>query len=371
MNFGEQIKKAREEKRLTQEQLAEAMEVTRQAVSKWEANQSRPAAAKLARLGEALDLPPEALEPPASPENDALRKWKAAALGLGALCLVLTVALTVSLVFVARAKKARDMNPNPPLTAIGEPAENPDGSESTASEGDTAYMFPRSLPLAVERVEDIGCQAPTISERVPEGGDVLFSGQFRGPYADGSRLEIRRANPLQENQTTFWEIWAFWMKADGGEEVLGRLSDYNHYVNQDGLEAAYFGNVFGYNGYKVSLTEGAACVTNWYFILTEDGPKLLLQASGRLSPEECDVDGDGEDEVITTHGLPTYLHIYDTSRVTGEGRRYELTPEAYGQTPIEFDASAGFCVRDWEGQIKARYTLTDTGSLLLEGYEND
>ena len=109
MNFGEQIKKAREEKRLTQEQLAEAMEVTRQAVSKWEANQSRPAAAKLARLGEALDLPPEALEPPASPENDALRKWKAAALGLGALCLVLTVALTVSLVFVARAKKARDM----------------------------------------------------------------------------------------------------------------------------------------------------------------------------------------------------------------------------------------------------------------------
>ena len=83
------------------------------------------------------------------------------------------------------------------------------------------------------------------------------------------------------------------------------------------------------------------------------------------------MDGDGEDEVITTHGLPTYLHIYDTSRVTGEGRRYELTPEAYGQTPIEFDASAGFCVRDWEGQIKARYTLTDTGSLLLEGYENE
>ena len=68
------------------------------------------------------------------------------------------------------------MKPNPPLTAIGEPAENPDGSESTVSEGDTAYMFPRSLPLAVERVEDIGCQALTISERVPEGGDVLFSG---------------------------------------------------------------------------------------------------------------------------------------------------------------------------------------------------
>ena len=42
MNFGEQIKKAREEKRLTQEQLAEAMEVTRQAVSKWENDLTSP-----------------------------------------------------------------------------------------------------------------------------------------------------------------------------------------------------------------------------------------------------------------------------------------------------------------------------------------
>lgn len=362
MTLGEQIKEARESRRLTQEQLAETMEVTRQAVSKWEANQSRPTAAKLQRLSELLDLPPEALEPPVSPETTALRRWKTAALTLGTLCLMLVIALTVSLAYVMSAGKADDGNPDP--------AENPDGSASTESEGDTAYMFPRSLPLEVEQVEDLGCQALIISERVPEGGDVLFSGQFQGPYADGSRLEIRRANPREENHTTFWEIWAFWMKADGEEEVLGQLSDYNHYVNQDGLETAYFGNVFGCNGYKVSLIEGAACVTNWYFTLAENGPKLLLQASGRLSPEECDVDGDGEDEVTTTHGLPTYLHIYDISRVTGEGRRYELTPEAYGQTPIEFDPAAGFCVRDWEGQIKARYTLS-RNALFLEGYGNE
>ena len=61
--------------------------------------------------------------------------------------------------------------------------------------------------------------------------------------------------------------------------------------------------------------------------------------------------------------------ICDTARISGEGRRYELTSEAYGQTPVEFDPDAGFCIRDSEGMIKARYTLTETGSLLLDGYE--
>lgn len=369
MTLGEQIKKAREERHLTQEQLAEAMEISRQAVSKWEADQSRPTAAKLERLTDLLDLPPEVLNPPPSPETDALRKWKAAALGLGALCVVLAVALTVSLVFAVRTKKAHDVKPSPSPTAIGEPAEAPDGSESPESEEDTAYMFPRSIPLVIERVEDLGNQSPALSDRVPEDGDVLFSGQFQGPYADGSQLEIRRTSPWEENHTTFWEVWAFWIKTDGEEEVLGRLSDYNHYVNQDGLETAYFGNVFGYNGYKVSLIEGAACVTSWYFTLTENGPVLLLEASGRTWPEECDVDGDGEEEVITTYGNPTGHFIYDTARISGEGRRYELTPEAYGQTPVEFDPDAGFCIRDSEGMIKARYTLTEPGALLLDGYE--
>lgn len=365
MTLGEQIKRAREERRLTQEQLAEAMEISRQAVSKWEADQSRPTAAKLARLSELLDLPPEVLNPPPSPEAEALRKWRAAALALGALCLGLTIALTASLVM----GRGDGVKPGPAPTAIGDPAEAPDGSEPPESEEDTAYMFPRSLPLVIERIEDLGNQALYLPDTVPEGGDVLFSGQFRGPYADGSRLEIRRSNPREENRTTFWDIWVFWIQTDGGEVVLGRLTDYNHYVNQDGMEVEYFGNVFGYNGYKVSLVEGAACVTNWYFILSEDGPKLLLEASGRTWPEECDVDGDGEDEVITTYGNPTGHFIYDTARIGGEGRRYELTPEVYHQTPVEFDPDAGFCVQDSEGQIKARYTLAATGSLLLEGYE--
>ena len=59
MTYGEQIKQAREAQRLTQEQLAEALGVTRQAVSKWEADLSRPARSKLERLSEVLEVPPE------------------------------------------------------------------------------------------------------------------------------------------------------------------------------------------------------------------------------------------------------------------------------------------------------------------------
>ena len=42
MTYGTRIKQAREDLRLTQEQLAEQLDVSRQAVSKWEAVLSRP-----------------------------------------------------------------------------------------------------------------------------------------------------------------------------------------------------------------------------------------------------------------------------------------------------------------------------------------
>ena len=42
MTCGERIKQEREKRKLSQEDLAEQMEVSRQAVSKWESGQSRP-----------------------------------------------------------------------------------------------------------------------------------------------------------------------------------------------------------------------------------------------------------------------------------------------------------------------------------------
>ena len=60
MTYGSLIKQSREDLRLTQEQLAEQLDVSRQAVSKWEADLSRPTREKLGRLSEILNIPPDA-----------------------------------------------------------------------------------------------------------------------------------------------------------------------------------------------------------------------------------------------------------------------------------------------------------------------
>ena len=51
MTYGQRIKQGREQAGLTQEALAEAVGVSRQAVSKWEADRARPTADKLAYPG--------------------------------------------------------------------------------------------------------------------------------------------------------------------------------------------------------------------------------------------------------------------------------------------------------------------------------
>ncbi len=55
MSLGERITELRTAKEMTQYQLAKEMEVSRQAVSKWETDQSSPDAQNLIRLAEILD----------------------------------------------------------------------------------------------------------------------------------------------------------------------------------------------------------------------------------------------------------------------------------------------------------------------------
>lgn len=52
MTFGENLKQHRKEKNLTQEQLAEKFQVTRQTVSKWELDQAMPEVGKLVEIAE-------------------------------------------------------------------------------------------------------------------------------------------------------------------------------------------------------------------------------------------------------------------------------------------------------------------------------
>ena len=75
MTFGEKIAKARKDHKLTQEQLAEKLEVSSQAVSAWEHNDYLPDTKKLLLLRDMLGLSLDALL--ASDEN----YWKSCIFG--------------------------------------------------------------------------------------------------------------------------------------------------------------------------------------------------------------------------------------------------------------------------------------------------
>lgn len=61
MSIGERITQLRKEKSLSQGDLAQALDVTRQAVSKWENDQSSPDTLKLIQLSQVLDTEVEYL----------------------------------------------------------------------------------------------------------------------------------------------------------------------------------------------------------------------------------------------------------------------------------------------------------------------
>ncbi len=71
MTLGEKIRACRRKAGLTQEQLAEAVGVSRQAVTKWEQDQSAPGTAHLMALAQALSLPAGELLEPDAPAGDA------------------------------------------------------------------------------------------------------------------------------------------------------------------------------------------------------------------------------------------------------------------------------------------------------------
>lgn len=61
MSIGERIVSLRKEQNISQSQLADLLEVSRQAVSKWENDQSSPDTLKLIKLAEVLDTEVEYL----------------------------------------------------------------------------------------------------------------------------------------------------------------------------------------------------------------------------------------------------------------------------------------------------------------------
>lgn len=90
MDWSEEIRRRREERHLSQEELAEAVGVSRQAVSKWESGAAQPTGANRRALLQALDLREEEAAP-----LPPRRAWRARAgwIAAGVLLLALAGAL--------------------------------------------------------------------------------------------------------------------------------------------------------------------------------------------------------------------------------------------------------------------------------------
>lgn len=185
---------------------------------------------------------------------------------------------------------------------------------------DTSYMFPKTLPLTAEKVPEFSVWPLSAGEFGAAAGENQPETVFIDQFPGFSWLEILRADPVEENHTTFYSVYAqYTLSVTDAETVpLGRLTDFNHYVGS-GLDSAdYFTNVLDHDGWKITLTEGAACVTSWYFSVGENGvPYVLLEASGSGAPVECDVDGDGEKRWSPPSACPWGGRCMTQSRMAG------------------------------------------------------
>lgn len=374
MTYGERIKQARERRGLTQEQLAESLEVSRQAVSKWEMDVSRPARGKLARLSEVLEIPEgdwAAMDEEAAAAErprDSARPWKIAAAVLAAICLVLGGALAAGWRYYAhnvRVPSAEAQEPAPAETAeTGAP--------------DLTEAFPETLPLGVTHDFDFG-DIPTgdydpacvpfleddleLQEQEVWGGCLGDEGDTRLPTL---HLSVVKTNPVEENRTTFYDLYLLYAQPDSAGDlnwrILTCIADCNHYVNTDGFRAEKFANVLGHDGWKLSIVVGASAGDMDYYITQRPDGSPALMAVGNKA-QEFDVDEDGVKEIVSLCGHnPWYCEITDTKEGEEGAFRYTLDPykDGFANVGLGFDPDkGGFAAADSQESVLARYVLRD------------
>lgn len=370
MTYGEQIKQGRERKGLTQEQLAESLEVSRQAVSKWEMDLSRPARGKLARLSEVLEIPEgtwaaiDAEMAAAQRPRDAARPWKIAAAVLGVLCLVLGGALIAGWLAYANIRvPAESARGDTPILREDVPA-----SVDTAS---PAAAFPETLPLKSRRDYDFGdwplgeydpACVPFLNDPHRLEEESLWSGELVG----GGWLRAVRTDPRHERTAagdlvTFYSLYLLYAPdaGDGPPEwnILTRMVDENVYLNT--FTAEEFTNVLGYDGWKLSIVVGASAgALNFYFSQRVDGTPCLLTVGNNAL--EADVDEDGELEIVSVDEIPFYAEIIDTMEGQEGAMIYDLDPysDGYASLGVAFSPEEnGFLVTGFRGAPLYRYVL--------------
>ena len=372
MTYGERIRQGRETKGLTQEELAEVVGVSRQAVSKWEGDLSRPAAGKLVLLSETLDIPKdawqamdaeEAAAQAAARETEGERKAKRWRKGFAALAVLLCLSLLGNALLWGKLHS------------------------ETAGEGDPSSLsaaFPETLTVRVSRDYRFGDETPEEDPKdsweLPFLGDdltrqenTLLSDSLEDRDARGF-LSVVKANPRRDQNATFWDIYVLWAAADEAGDldyrILYRAARDISIPSQ--VTWRHFEDVLGYDGFRLDIPFGAGGTGSDYLILGEDGaPRVLASLGGTESgATEYDVDEDGEKEIVCPGGIGVWT-VYD--RVEGQDWAdvYELRTADCGVSTLDFaPEKGGFHAAEAEtgeeGTVLVRYQLRDGAFLRRE-----
>ena len=366
MTYGERIYRGREAKGLTQEELAEALGVSRQAVSKWEGNLSRPAAGKLALLSETLDIPrdawrtmdeEEAAARAAARETEGERKAKRWRKGFAALAVLLCLSLLGNALLRGKLRPETPEGDDPGLSAA----------------------FPETLTVRVSRDYRFGDETPEEDRegpwKVPFLGDDLTRQEntlLSDSFEDGDArhfLSVVKANPRQDQGVTFWDIYVLWAAADEAGDlnyrILYRAARDISAPSQVSWQR--FADVLGHDGFRLDIPFGAGGTGSDYLILGEDGtPRVLASLGGSGSGAmEYYVDEDGEREIVCPGGIGVWT-VYDSVEGRDWADVYELRAADCGVSTLEFaPEKGGFYAAERdpetgeEGAVLVRYQLRD------------
>lgn len=358
MTYGERIKQGREEQGLTQEQLAEALDVSRQAVSKWEMDLSRPARGKLARLSEVLEIPEgtwaaiDAEQAAAQCPKDAARPWKIAVAVLAALCLALGGILIAGWLAYVN---------------IRVPSESVQGEVSIPVEaaGPPETAFPETLPLKSRRDFDFGDMPLGEYERelVPyldDPAEVLEHALWEDTFPDGLRLALVEAPAHWAEE--FCHLYLLYARPGEPWQILFRPAEDLTDPYDSQAKAEPFVNVLGRDGFRITLYSPAGEYWSFYYITQrEDGTPCMMGNTADMTLEE-DVDEDGEQEIVYLDQYRPVWIITDTIEGEEGALIYELAAEDTRDLPGSFSFApekGGFVAADSHGAVLARYVLRD------------
>ena len=289
---GGKIRLLRERAGLTQEEVAEAMHVSRQAVSKWESGLSRPSSDNLIRLARLFKVELTAIigEPETEETEEAVMEEETAAekapqapkkrriwpwVMLAAVLFILILPAITSVFCMVN-------------TEIDGPGEPSISAEAEVVETELPYTLPLTgADYLFEPYTNYNTAAE--GETVEEG--LLF--QYRWPHTDTTLVFYQERSDYkgESGAEDLYHLYAAYTTG-GDYTVMARMAEDRADAGAPTLAAF---DALGYSGCKVVTTDDMGTDT-FFFGLDESGtPRLLYMTPGETA--EWDIDGDGENEL--------------------------------------------------------------------------